>query len=364
MVWIAATVLQVPFVHTLAACQAWFVRLVLPLQPKLYIIVYQSLAFVNALECKEPHSDDIWDVAWTANDTAISASADGTVKQWDSTSGQVSMALPPHNLAIVSISVSPDGRFVLSNSLEGTTSLWDLQTDTVVSRHESYDRSTAEGAEPSWSVSLNPKGETYAGSSGSGNVNIYSAKPDSFGTRQALLSSGKNKHGMICKHSPDGRRVVLAIETGQVFIFDLGSETLTTTYSSHAMTVRSLAWSYDGNLLLTGSDDKRLILHDVRSTPSGKPGSGAVATFLGHSSWVLSTDISPDSRLAVSGSADKTIKVWDLAARTAVSTMQESGEVWSVCWRPKPPPPGSVGAFVSGGQDGCVRWWRSAGTGA
>ncbi|KAG1896421.1 WD40-repeat-containing domain protein [Suillus fuscotomentosus] len=323
-----------------------------------------SLAFVNALECKEPHSDEIWAVAWTANNTAVSASADGTVKQWDSTSGQVSMSRPPHNLAIVSLSVSPDGKFALYNGLDGTTWLWDLQADTVVGRHESYDRSTVQGAEPSWSVSLNPNGTTYAGTSSSGNVNIYSANPDSFGTRQAVLTSGRSRHGMDCVHSPDGTRVALSNEAGQVFIFDLESQALTSTYSSHAMCVRSLAWSSDGQLLLTASDDKRLILHDVRSTPSGKPGSGAVATLTGHSSWVLSTSISPDGRLAASGSADKTIKVWDLSARAAVSTLQESGEVWSIAWSPKPPASGTAGAFITGGQDGHVRWWRSAGTGA
>lgn len=36
-------------------------------------------------------------------------------------------------------------------------------------------------------------------------------------------------------------------------------------------------------------------------------------------------------------SADKTIKVWDIAARACVSTIQDTGEVWSVSWRPKPP---------------------------
>ncbi|KAF8139095.1 WD40-repeat-containing domain protein [Boletus edulis] len=322
-----------------------------------------SLAFVNALDCKEPHSDEIWDIAWTATDMVLSASADGTIKQWDSTSGQVSLARPPHNLAIVSLSVSPDGHSVLYNGLDGTTCLWDLTSDTIVGRHESFDRSV-EGAEPSWAISLNPRGGTYAGTSGAGNVNIYSASPDSFGVRQAVLPSGRNKHGMACKHSPDGKRIALSSESGHVFIFDLESGSLATTYTSHAMAVRSLAWSYDGQLLITASDDKRLVLHDVRSTASGKPGSGAVATLTGHSSWVLSADISPEGRLAVSGSADKSIKVWDLAARTAVSTTQESGEVWSVAWRPKPAPTGSAGAFVSGGQDGLVRWWRSAGSGA
>lgn len=51
-----------------------------------------------------------------------------------------------------------------------------------------------------WAVSLNPKGGMYAGTSGAGNVNIYSASPDSFGVRQAVLSSGRNKHGMACKY--------------------------------------------------------------------------------------------------------------------------------------------------------------------
>lgn len=146
-------------------------------------------------------------------------------------------------------------------------------------------------------------------------------------------------------------------------------------------------------LLMSASEDKRLILHDVRtSSQSGKPGSGsgAVASFSGHSSWVLSTDISPDCRLALSGyasplspspfppllqfefgvdvgvghrSADKTIKVWDLAARAAVSTIQDTDQVWAVSWRPVPSANGSAGAFVSGGEDGVVRWWRGAGAG-
>lgn len=98
----------------------------------------------------------------------------------------------------------------------------------------------------------------------------------------------------------------------------------------------------------------------------------------GHSSWVLSSDISPDGRLALSGyaywrlnntfslticnsSADKTIKVWDLAARAAVSTISESQEVWAVSWQPSSAA-ASAGAFVTGGEDGVVRWSKAAGT--
>ncbi|KIK96097.1 hypothetical protein PAXRUDRAFT_11036 [Paxillus rubicundulus Ve08.2h10] len=142
----------------------------------------------------------------------------------------------------MSLPASPDGRFVLYNGLDGTACLWDLK-DALVDRHESCDRSAVEGAEfrgyqHRGHLSLNPKGGTYAGASGSGNDN--------------------------CTQSPDGKRIALSAETGQGFILDLESRSLTTTYPSRAMSVCSLAWSYDGQLLLTAADDKRLILHDVR----------------------------------------------------------------------------------------------------
>ncbi|RDB20210.1 WD repeat-containing protein 61 [Hypsizygus marmoreus] len=320
-----------------------------------------SLAFLHAHDCSEPHSDAIWGVAWTAVDTAISISADGSVKQWLASTGQhhpPNAPFPaPHTLGLVSLSVSPDGKRAIYNSIEGLTSLWDLTTGEVVGKFESYAR-TSDDSEPSWSVSLNPNGETYASCGGSGNVSIHSAQTSNFGERLSTLPSGRHKFGMHCSHSPDGRRIAMSSETGQIFIFDIETSSLSTTYTSHAMSVRSLAWSPDSSLLLSASDDKRLVLHDVRSSPGG-----IIASFAGHSSWVLSVDISPDGRLGLSGSADKTIKVWDIAARAAVSTIQDTGEVWSVSWRPKPPAAGSVGAFVSGGEDGVVRWWRGAGGG-
>ncbi|KAI0053797.1 WD repeat-containing protein 61 [Auriscalpium vulgare] len=322
-----------------------------------------SLAYLHTIDCAEPHGDAIWDIAWSAkDDAAISISADGAIKRWNSTSGQVLRSLPAHTLGLVSLSVSPDGRHALHNGIDGLTSLWDVESGEVVGRHESYVRSGSEASEPAWSVSLNPRGGTYASTGGSGNVTIHSALPETFGQQQAVLQSGRGKFGMRCSHSPDGARVALAVETGQVYIFDLESNALTATYTSHAMSVRSLAWSPDSQLLLSASEDKRIILHDVRTSSSGKPGSGVVASLTGHSSWVLSTDISPDGRLALSGSADKTVKVWDLAARAAVSTVQETGEVWSVSWQPSSAA-GSGAAFVTGGEDGIVRWYRAAGTG-
>lgn len=53
---------------------------------------------------------------------------------------------------------------------------------------------------PAWSVSLHPKGGTYAATGGTGNITIHSAESSSFGERKSTLSSGRNKFGMFCKH--------------------------------------------------------------------------------------------------------------------------------------------------------------------
>ena len=60
----------------------------------------------------------------------ISTSADGSIRQWASATGQPypPNAPPPkpHTLGLTSLSVSRDGRKALYNSIEGTTRLWDV----------------------------------------------------------------------------------------------------------------------------------------------------------------------------------------------------------------------------------------------
>ncbi|KAJ7228317.1 WD repeat-containing protein 61 [Mycena pura] len=330
----------------------------------------QNVCTPSSNNLARPHSDAVWGAAWTASDTVVSISADGSIKQWASTSGQGhppnASLPPPHPLGLVSLSVSPDGLRALYNTIEGLTCLLDLTSGEVLARFESFARTSGDPAadsvgeiDPSWAVALHPDGGTYASTGGGGNVTIRSAQPETFGKEVASLTSGRSKFGMFCQYSPDGKRIAMSMETGQIYIFDVEAGSLTTTYTSHALNVRSFAWSADSSLLLSASEDKRLTLHDVRESPGGSAG-GAVATFTGHASWVLSVDISQDGKLGLSGSADKTMKIWDIGARAAVSTVQDTGEVWAVSWRPRPSA-GGAGAFVSGGEDGVVRWWRGAG---
>lgn len=119
--------------------------------PRAYVQL--NLADLSQTNASEAHDDAVWGVAWSnADDRVISISADGTIKYLDSTSGQVARTLPRHTLGLTSLSVSPDGRHTLFNSIEGLTQLWDLSSGEIVGKHESYIRTGSEPVEPCTSL--------------------------------------------------------------------------------------------------------------------------------------------------------------------------------------------------------------------
>ena len=75
--------------------------------------------------------------------------------------------------------------------------------------------------------------------------------------------------------------------------------------SGHSDSVMSVAFSPDGRRIVSGSGDKTIRVWDAET------GEEVVGPLKGHSDWVMSVAFSPDGRRIVSGSDDKTIRVWD-----------------------------------------------------
>lgn len=86
------------------------------------------------------------------------------------------------------------------------------------------------------------------------------------------------------------------------------------------------------------------------------------ATFIGHTSDVMSASFSPDNRLIVSGSRDKTIKVWNICgelkgdfAVSGAGRVNHGHTDWVSCVRFSPE--GNSPLVISAGWDRLVKVW-------
>ena len=97
--------------------------------------------------------------------------------------------------------------------------------------------------------------------------------------------------------------------------------------SGHTHWVGSLTFSLDGTSLVSGSDDRTVKLWDVQT-------GGVVKTFFGHTAWVLSVSISADSTRIASGSGDDTIRLWDIQTGECHCVIEQQDDVYHVHFSP------------------------------
>ncbi|MHC5108844.1 MAG: WD40 repeat domain-containing protein [Planctomycetota bacterium] len=65
------------------------------------------------------------DVAYSCEgDRIVSASFDGTLKIWDTNTGQLALTLHGHEGPVFSVAFTPDGRRIVSGSADMTVKFW------------------------------------------------------------------------------------------------------------------------------------------------------------------------------------------------------------------------------------------------
>ncbi len=119
------------------------------------------------------------------------------------------------------------------------------------------------------------------------------------------------------------------------------------TFSGHTSNVYSVAITHDSRYALSGSGDGTLKLWDVNS-------GAEIRTFSGHLSDVFSVAFSPNGRYALSGSWDKTLKLWEVNSGAEIRTF--AGHKWGISSVAFSPNDGRYA--LSGSGDGMLKLWN------
>jgi eukaryotic-like serine/threonine-protein kinase len=127
--------------------------------------------------------------------------------------------------------------------------------------------------------------------------------------------------------SPDGTLIASASDDGTADVWDLNGDSIVS-YDGHSgHTVHAVAWSPDGTLVATGSSDNTA---DVWNLEGDR-----IVSYNGHSMTVFAVAWSSKENYIASGSNDKTVDVWDAEDGEFITSYSGHSEcVNAVAWSP------------------------------
>ena len=134
-----------------------------------------------------------------------------------------------------------------------------------------------------------------------------------------------------------------------------GSDLSRSVFNQPFGSIRTMSFRSDGKVLATGDTNSEIWLWQTAFSATSRDIKSHISTLQGHQNWVCSVAFSPDGTRLVSGSADRTIKLWAAQTGELLRTLtgHEHG-VWTVAFSP------DGRSIASGSADQTVRVWETA----
>ncbi|HEX3725662.1 MAG TPA: hypothetical protein VHV08_05440, partial [Pirellulales bacterium] len=250
----------------------------------------------------------------------VTGSSDHRAKIWNAETGRGELQLPPeHSKPITSAAYSPtDANLLLTASSDGTARLWQLPTRRVL-RVFKHDPSQTRTVSVRCAI-FSPDGNHILTAGADRAVRIWNA-----GTGQLVGTITLDASALAAAYSVDGRRILLGLSSGKAILFDAASRRPLVRYSGHTGAINSVALSPDGRRALTGSNDRSAKIWDTDREHSGAASGQASATAAAsidvkdgtdiltlkhHDQPVTSVAFSPDGHSVLTAGLDGTAVVW------------------------------------------------------
>ncbi|VDB96523.1 unnamed protein product [Peniophora sp. CBMAI 1063] len=224
------------------------------------------------------HTGVIRDLAFSSDGKRIvSGSYDHTIRIWDAKSGQMlGKPLEGHTDAIETVAFSPDDKRIISGADDTTIRIWDVDSGLMEGKPLEGHR------DPVISVAFTSDGKRIMSGANDKKVRIWDAE-----TGHLAESPYKAPKGPLrcIAFSPNGRRLAGGYEdTVRIRDAETGKTVLAgAPVKGHNASVHVVAFSYDGKRVVSGSSDKTVRLWDAETGLTiGDP-------FVGHDDSVCMT---------------------------------------------------------------------------
>jgi WD40 repeat protein len=193
----------------------------------------------------------LWGHATNINDAAVSpdgkhvitTSLDHTARIWNAETGAETAVLAGHSLAVMGADFSPDGRLALTVSRDATARVWDVGSGSEIAVLQGHRKLIYQGA-------FSPDGTRIVTASVDGTARLWTVDGEAL-----AVFNGHKGPVYQAAFSPVGDRVVTVSADGTARVWDAATGSPITILEGHEADVFSVAFSQDGSRVVTASED-------------------------------------------------------------------------------------------------------------